>query len=168
VKVTFEGQVRDLDLAHVSLRHAVAVQEFTGLSVFAWQQRLTGVDAVDFIGSPEAAQVLAADPAGTLRRAPMYTDPAWIMSVAAAHWLMLAQSGEDVPPLDDDYNCDVLGFYSAFMTTVTEEAVKAKAVQDQPGPTVSPARRTPSSRPTGTRKRAPAALPPGPLPRTGS
>lgn len=164
VKITLDGVTRALDMANVKLKHAVAIQEYTGLSLFAWQQRLTGVDAVDFIGNPQAAEVIAADPAGMLRRSPMYSDPAWILAVAAACWLMLAQNGE-APPLDDEFNPDVLGFYAAFMSAVVDEAT-AKAVPDKPGPTVRPGRGTASSRQTGGRKKP--KPPPGPLPRTGS
>lgn len=173
MKITLGGVTRVLDTADATLRQSVAIQDYTGLAVAAWQQRLTGIDVVDFAGNKEAIEGALADPAGTAKRSLMFSDPEWIKSVAAAHWLMLAQAGEDPPPLDDDYDCPVLGFYVAFMTAVTEEAT-AKGAQDQPGPTVSPGRRTPSSRPTASRKK-PAArqedargLPPGPLPFTGS
>ena len=153
MKIDFEGVTRVLDLEHVKLRHAMAVQEFTGLAVLSWQERLAGIG-----GMTEAD--FKADPAATLKKAPLFTDPAWILSVAAAHWLMLAQAGEDPPPLDDDYDCDVLGFYLAFMTTVAEEA-KAKRVPDQPDPTARPGRPAQSSRRTADPKTLEAVpLPP--------
>ena len=143
MKIDFEGVARTLDLVHVKLSHAVAIQEFTGLAVFAWQEGLSvtgGVPRADF----------AADAAAAVRRTPMFTDPAWIKGIAAAHWLMLAQNGEDPPPLDDGYDVDVLGFALAFLTAVTAD-VKAKRVPDGPGPTVPPGRPARSSRRTTTR-----------------
>jgi hypothetical protein len=163
VKIDFEGVTRVLDLEHVRLRSAIVIQEFTGLPVFAWQERLTGID-LSAVGGFEA------DPVGTLKKMPMFTDPGWIMSVAAAHWLMLTQNGEEPPPLDDDYDCDVLGFYLAFLDAVKEEA-RAKRVPDKPDPKAPPGRPARSSR----RTKSPASVPPllslppsGPLPRTGS
>jgi len=185
VKIDFDGQVRTLDLVHVSLRHALAIQEFTGLTLLAWQERVTGIDfgalpegldvnaLMGALGDGTAGMADLAVLAGAAKRMPLYTDAAWIVSVAAAAWLMLAQSGEDVPPLDDDFDVDVLGFYLAFMTATGEE-MKAKQVQDKPAPKASAARRTPSSRQTATRKTLPAApanrpaSDPGEYPPTGS
>lgn len=98
----------------------------------------------------------------------MYTDPEWIKSVAAAHWLMLTQAGEGPPPLDDDYDCEVIDFYLAFISAAVDE-VKAKRAPDKPDPTAQRARRAPSSRLTTAPKRSKALAPmPGALPRTGS
>jgi hypothetical protein len=160
LKITFEGVTRVLDLQHVKLRHAVAIQEFTGVAVFAWQERLSvtgGVTKADYI----------ADAAGAVRRTPMFTDPAWITGMAAAHWLMLAQAGEDPPPLDDDYDCDVLGFCVAFIAAFTEE-VQAKRAADKPDPTVPPGRPARSSRRTTARKPLPPTAPESPASPTGS
>lgn len=147
MKIDFEGQVRVLDLVHVNLRHAVAIQEYTGLPVFAWQEGLSvtgGVTRAEF----------AADPAAAVRRTPMFTSPAWITGMAAAHWLMLAQNGEDPPPLDDGYDVDVLGFALAFLAAVGD-GMKAKRAPDEPGPTVPPGRPARSSRRTTTGKANP-------------
>jgi hypothetical protein len=156
VKITLEGVTRVLDLEHVKLKQAMVIQEYTGLTVFAWQERLVGVSTLDAATesgpADEDPAVARARLAAMLRRSPMFTDPAWITSVAAAHWLMLAQAGEDPPPLDDDYDCDVLGFYLALFTAFGEE-VKAKRVPDKPGPPGRPARRTPSSRQTAGPKK---------------
>jgi hypothetical protein len=158
VRIDFEGHVRVLDLQHVKLRHAIAIQEFTGLTVIAWQEGLSatgGVPKADF----------AADPAGALHRTPMFADPGWITGMAAAHWLMLAQGGEDPPPLDGDYDCDVLGFATAFIAAFLGE-VKAKRPPDKPDPTVPPGRPAQSSRRTATPETNPVPPPP-PVP-TGS
>ena len=144
MKVDFEGTVRDLDLVHITLRHAVAIQEFTGQALLAWQDGLSRTGG-----------------AGDIRQAPMFTDPAWITGMAAAHWLMLAQAGEDPPPLDDAYDCDVLGFALAVLSAFAA-AGKAKAAR--PDPTVPPGRRAPSSR----RTPIPNIPDPAPVPRTGS
>jgi hypothetical protein len=171
VKIEFDGQVRTLDLVHVSLRHALVIQEFTGLTLLAWQERVTGLDfgalpegldlnaLLGALGDGTAGMADLAVLAGAAKRMPAFTDPAWIMSVAAAAWLMLAQSGGDVPALDDDFDVDVLGFYLAFMTATGEE-IKAKQVQDKPAPKARPARRTPSSRQTATQSPKPEATPP--------
>lgn len=172
MKIDFEEQVRVLDLEHVKLRHAVAIQEFTGLAVYAWQERVAGVSALDSAapGDPVTVAAAAGDAgalAEALRKAPMYADPAWIMAVAAAHWLMLAQAGENPPPLDDDYDCDVLGFHLALLNALGEE-VKAKRVPDKPDPTARPGRRAPSSRRPAAPKAVTALPSSGPLPLTGS
>lgn len=159
MKIDFEGQVRVLDLQHVSLRHAVAVQEYTGLAVFAWQEGLSGTGDVSAAG-------YKADPAGTLRKMPMFTDPAWIKGIAAAHWLMLAQNGE-CPPLDDDYDCDVLGFAVAFLTARFAE-VKAARAPAAPDPTVPPGRPARSSRRTAPKKPPASQQDARDLPPTGS
>jgi hypothetical protein len=154
VKIEFEGQVRTLDLNHVKLRHAVAIQEFTGLPLADWQRALFSRDMDVLTESVTATQV-----AGKMTA---FTDPRWIFNMAAAHWLMLAQSGEDVPPLDDDYDdVDVLGFTEALYVAALEE-MKAKLPPDQPDPKARPGRRTPSSRQTATRSRKPppASQPP--------
>ena len=159
MKVDFEGRVRVLDLMHVKLRHAVAVQEYTGLAVFAWQTGLSvygDVTRADF----------AADRAAAVRRTPMFSDPGWITGMAAAHWLMLAQAGEDPPPLDDEYDVDVLGFALAFITAHFED-VQAKRAQAEPDPTVPPGRRARSSRRTAP-KAATEAVPLPPSSPTGS
>lgn len=151
VKITFEGKTRPLDLAHVKLRHAVAIQEFTGRTLLAWTEGLSitgGVPAADF----------AADAAAARLRTPMYADPGWIMGMAAAHWLMLTQAGEDPPPLDDEYDVDVLGFGVAFLTGFLEE--KKKRAPDTPDPTVPPGRPVRSSGRTATPKPAAAPLRP--------
>ena len=171
MKIDFEGVTRVLDLdRNLSLKRSMAIQEYTGLAVFAWQEHLAGVSALDVAAEsgPDGEDDAAARArlAAMLRRSPMFTDPAWIKSVAAAHWLMLAQNGEDAPPLDDDYDCDVLGFYLAFFTASAEEA-KARQVPDKPGPTARPGRRTPPSRQTAAQKK-PKPPPSGPLPLTGS
>ena len=163
MKIDFEGATRVLDLErNITLRQSIAIQEFTGMALFAWQEHLSGFGAATQADYDK-------DPAGTLKKMPLFSDPAWIKSVAAAHWLMLAQAGEGPPPLDDGYDCDVLGFYVAFLTALSEE-VKAKRVPDKPDPTARPARRTPSSRRTKPPASKPPmqALPPGPLPLTGS
>ena len=160
MKIDFEGQVRTLDMEHIKLRHAVAIQEFTGLPLADWQRALFSRDLDALSGTLSAAQ--------TADKLTAFTDTRWIFNMAAAHWLMLAQSGEDVPPLDDDYDdVDVLGFTNALYAAALEEG-KAKAVPDQPGPTNRPARPVPSS-PTRTRalKTTPPALPPPSSP-TGS
>lgn len=154
MKIDFEGQVRTLDLNHVKMRHAVAIQEFTGLPLADWQRALFSRDMDTLTGDVTLAQ--AAEKMTAL------TDTRWIFNMAAAHWLMLAQSDEDVPPLDDDYDdVDVLGFTEALFVAAVEEA-KAKAVQDKPGPTARGARRTPSSRRTATPRTPEAET--GPLP----
>ena len=158
MKIDFEGQVRVLDLDHPRMKHMIAIQEYTGLPVLDWQRALVTRDLDGIAGTATAAQV--AD------KMTAFTDTGWIVNMAAAHWLMIAQSGEDVPPLDEDYEPDVLGFGAAFLMAKLEE-VKAKQVPDKPGPTVRPARRTPSSRRTASPKQpeAPAVLL---LPSTGS
>ena len=163
MKIDFEDAVRVLDLEqNITLKQATAIQDYTGLTVFGWQERLAGIgDATE--------EGFKADPAGTLRRMPMFTDPAWIKGMAAAHWLMLAQAGDDPPPLDDDYDCDVLGFAVAFFNAMAEDVkAKAKRVPDKPDPTARPGRRAPSSRRTAApKKTAKAEI--VPLPRlTGS
>jgi hypothetical protein len=158
LRIDFGGQVRVLDLTHVKLRHAIAIQEFTGLTVMAWTNGLSvtgGVPKADF----------AADPVAAMHRTPMFTDPAWITGMAAAHWLMLAQNQEDPPPLDDGYDCDVLGFALAFLTALTGDP-KAKRAPDQPDPTVLPGRPARSSRQNAAKP--PAKTRRGPLPSTGS
>jgi hypothetical protein len=153
VKVTFEGVTRVLELDHVKLRHAVAIQEFTGLPLADWQRALFSRDMDLLTGAATAAQAA--------EKMTAFTDPRWIYNVAAAHWLMLAQSGEDVPPLDDGYDdVDVLGFTDALYAAALAEA-QAKQPRDQPAPKARPARRTPSSRQTATRSRKPPP-PPGP------
>ena len=177
MKITFEGVTRVLDLdRNITLRQGTAIQEYTGLAVYAWQERVSGLSVLDAVtgGDPvidAAKKGDAAAVAQVLRKAPMYADRAWIKILAAAHWLMLAQAGEGPAPLDDDYDCDVLGFHLAFLTALAEE-MTAKKVPDQPDPTARPGRRAPSSRPTGARKKpitvTAVKLSPGPLPRTGS
>lgn len=157
MKIDFGGVTRTLDLAHVTLRHAVAIQEFTGLTVFGWQERLDGTG--DMTGADWKE-----DRAGTLARMPMFADAGWIMCVAAAHWLMLAQAGEDPPPLDDTYDCDVLGFYLA-MLSARVAAVRAVRQRPGPDPTVPPGRPGQSSRRTAN-PQAPGPEPAAPL--TGS
>lgn len=158
MKIDFEGQVRVLDLGHVKLKHAVAIQEFTGLPLADWTRALFSRDLDVVSGTVTGAQAA--------EKLTAFTDPRWIYNMAACHWLWLAQNGEDVPPLDDDYDCDVIGFTNALYSAALEEG-KAKAAQDQPGPTARPARRTPPSRRTATRKTT-SPEPPPPLPRTGS
>ena len=158
MKIDFEGQVRVLDLEHIRLKHMITVQEYTGLPVVDWQLALVTRDLDGIAGTTTASQVVD--------KMTAFTDTGWIVNMAAAHWLMTAQAGGDVPPLDEDYEPDVLSFGAAFLTAKLEE-VKARAVQDKPGPTARPARRTPPSRRTATpRTPEPEA---GPLPRlTGS
>lgn len=144
MKIDFEGQVRVLDLEHIKLKHAVAIQGFTGLALLDWQRALISRDG-------ETPTALA--------------DPGWIMNMAAAWWLMLAQNGQDAPPLDDDVDCDVIGFALALYAAAVEE-VKARKVPDQPDPTALPGRPAPSSRQTASPKTE-AEIVPLPLP-TGS
>lgn len=154
MKINFEGQVRVLDLDHIRLKHMITVQEYTGLPVLDWQRALVTRDLDGIAGTPTASQV-----AGKMTA---FTDTGWIVNMAAAHWLMTAQNG-DAPPLDEDYEPDVLGFGAAFLTAKLEEIkaeVKAKQVPDKPGPTGRPARRTPPSRRTAAPKKpAPEATP---------
>lgn len=158
MKIDFEGRKWSLDLEHIRLKHMITIQDYTGLPVLDWQRALVTRDLDGIAGTPTASQVVD--------KMTAFTDTGWITNMAAAHWLMIAQSGEDVPPLDDDYEPDVLGFGAAFLTAKLEE-VKAKQVPDKPGPTAPRARRTPPSRRTATpRTPEPEA---GPLPRlTGS
>lgn len=157
MKIDFEGVTRVLDLEHIKLKHAVAVQEFTGLPLMDWTRSLITRDVV----TPEDAR----DPARAMEKMTMLTDPGWITNMAAAHWLMLTQAAEDPPPLDEDYDCEVLSFGVALYTAAVEE-VKAKHVPDKPGPTARPGRSAPSSR----RTKPPASKPPmtSPPPPTGS
>ncbi len=151
MKIEFEGVTRVLDLNHIRLRHAVAIQDFTGLPLADWQRALFSRD-MDAL--TEVATVTQA--AGKMTA---FTDTRWIYNMAAAHWLMLAQGGEDVPPLDDDYDdVDVLGFTEALYAAAVEEA-KARQVQDKPAPKASRGRGAPSSRQTATRSRSPRADP---------
>lgn len=171
MKIDFDGVTRVLDLQHVKLSHATAIQDFTGLAVFAWQEGLAG------IGELSAADAVILEAEGVfgpaqmmkaLRKMPMFTSPAWIKGMAAAHWLMLAQNGEEPPPLDEDYDCEVLGFAVAFLTALGNEA-KARKVPDQPDPTVPPGRRAPSSRRTTSPRKPTAKAEAVPLPSpTGS
>jgi hypothetical protein len=155
VKIDFEGQARVLDLQHVKLKHAVAIQEFTGLPLMDWTRGLFSRDLDALSGTLTVAQAA--------EKMTAFSDIGWIVNMAAACWLMLAQNG-DAPPLDDDFNPDVLGFAAALMTAAGEEANR---VPDRPGPKASPGRRAPSSRRTPTPKTG--TLPPdGPLPFTGS
>lgn len=158
MKITFEGVTRVLDLGHVKLRHAVAIQEFTGLPLADWQRALFSRDLDALSGTLTAAQAA--------EKMTAITDPRWIFNMAACHWLMLAQNDADPPPLDDDYDVDVIGFTDALFTAALEEG-KAKAVPDKPGPTARPGRRTPSSRRTSTPKTASPEVPPSSQP-TGS
>jgi hypothetical protein len=162
VKINFEGRVRVLDLDHIKLRHAMAIQEFTGLPLADWQRALFSRDMDVLAGAQTVTMAQVTD------KMTAFTDLRWIVNMAAAHWLMIAQSGEEVPELDDGYDdVDVLGFTDALYTAALEE-VKAKQVPDKPGPTARPARRTPPSRRTATPKTV-TLLPDGPLPRlTGS
>lgn len=172
MKIDFEGSVRVLDLQHVKLKHAMAIQEYTGLAVMSWTERLTGLDvatltqadrdavsALDFSAlSPDDIAALQV----TARRMPLYTDPKWILSVAAAHWLMLQQAGEQAwVQLDDDYDCDVLGFHLALMTALGEE-MKAAQPQDRPAPKAPRDRSAPRSRRTASPAGPVAALPSSP------
>lgn len=161
MKITFEGVVRTLDLdRNTSLRQSVAIQEYTGLTAMDWRLALVTRDVDTLSG---AGPVTAAQVAGKMTA---LADTRWIYNMAAAHWLMLTQAGEDPPPLDDDYDPDVIGFADAFFAALVEEG-KAKAAQDQPGPTARPARRTPSSRRTAALTSNPP-VPGLPLPSTGS
>lgn len=147
MKIDFEGVTRVLDLQHIKLKHAVAIQEFTGLPLLEWQRAMVSRDMAP---ADEADEGLTQGQAAA--KMTPFTDPGWIVNMAAAHWLMLAQAGEQVPPLDDDYDCDMLGFALALLTAALEE-VKAKQVQDKPDPTARPGRRTPSSRRTAAPKK---------------
>jgi hypothetical protein len=149
VKVEMNGVTRVLDMEHVRLRQAVAIQEYTGLPLLDWQRALVSRD-VDAVTATTAVEKMAA-----------FTDTGWIVNMAAAHWLMLAQAGEDPPPLDDAYDPDVLVFAAAFFAAAAEE-VRARAVPDEPGPTVPGARRTRSSGPTATPKTPAPEVPPSP------
>lgn len=161
MKITFEGVTRALELdRNASLGKLRAIQDYTGLTAMDWRMALVTRD-VDTLAGAGAGAVTAAQAAGKMTA---LTDMGWIRNMAAAHWLMLAQNEEDPPPLDDDYDPDVMGFADAFFTALLEEA-KAKAAQDKPGPTARGARRTPSSRRTVTPEKARGAPPP---PSTGS
>jgi hypothetical protein len=162
VKIDFEGVTRVLDLQqNITLKQSIAIQEYTGMAVYAWQERVAGVSALDNAGTGSiladaAAKGDSAALVAALRKAPMYADPAWIITLAAAHWLMLAQAGENPPPLDDDYDCEVLGFHLALLTALSEEAkakAKAKKVPDKPDPTARPVRPARSSRRTAAPKK---------------
>lgn len=159
MKITFEGVTRVLDLgANISLQQSVAIQEFTGLPVFAWLERVSGI-GVGELTPDDVRDVTPDNPAAVVRvmkKTPMFTDLKWIDHMAAAHWLMLSQAGEDAPDLDAAYPVDVLGFALAFLTASGEE-MQAQAAQAQAAPKASPpARRAPSSKRTSTPKR-PAA-----------
>lgn len=163
MKIDFEGVTRVLDLEHVKLRHGVAVQEFTGLPLLDWQRSLVSRD-IEPAGKADKELTLAQ----AASKMTAFGDPGWIVNIAAAHWLMLAQAGENPPPLDDEYDCDVLSFAMAFFAALVEE-VKARKVPDKPDPTVPPGRRAPSSRrTTSPKKGTSAAQASRPLPLTGS
>lgn len=169
MKITFEGVTRELTLdAGINLQQSVTIQEFTGLPVFAWLERVAGIGVGEL--TPDDVKGVTPDNPGAvmrvMKKTALFTDLKWVDHMAAAHWLMLTQAGEDPPDLNAAYPVDVLGFALAFLTASGEEmrvqAAKAQAVPKA----ASPGRSTQSSRRTATPKRPKAAT--GPLPPTGS
>lgn len=102
MKITFEGVTRELALdASIDLQQATAIQDFTGLPVFAWLERVAGI-GVGELTPDDVRDVTPDNPAAVVRvmkKTPMFTDLKWVDHMAAAHWLMLSQAGEAPPEL---------------------------------------------------------------------
>ena len=133
MKVELDGLTRDLDTAHVSFRHALAVQKQTGMSIADWE------DSLDF----------KKDDAGKIRNPP----PEWLVSVGALYWLMLAQNGEEPDP--DTMDFDFTGFLQAYFEALMAEVDRLKA-EAEPDPTSPSPDGPPSSIPPALRRRNPA------------
>ena len=146
MKVEFDGRTWQLDTEHIILRHALEIQEQTGLGILEWHEALMRARGED----------------GKL----VHSQRTWLLSLAALYWLMLAQNGEDTDP-DDLGDLDFAQFASAYIDARTAEfaARKAEAEPDPtspPGPPDDPP--SPPGSPTAT-TRTHRARPPVP---TGS
>lgn len=115
MKIELDGRAWDLDVQHISFRHALAVQKQTGMSVADWE------DSLDF----------KKDDAGKIRNPP----PEWLVSVGALYWLMCAQNGEEPDPATMDF--DFTGFLSAYFAALMAEVERLNA-EAEPDPTVPP------------------------------
>lgn len=133
MKIELEGVTYTLDPDHIRLGHARVIQRFTGLSIDEW------ADSINAQAGP--------DEDGTVRKVPAE----WIESVAALYWLMLAQSGDETPIEDVDF--DVSGFYQLFLQARLKEL---QALLDQQK-AADPTKPRPNGRkgaPTGSRARS--------------
>jgi hypothetical protein len=105
MKFEYDGRTRELDVRDPLMSHALEIQEFTGLSLAAWERSL-----------------LDADSAG------------WIKSLRAAYWLMLAQNGDSVK-IGDTPDFRPVSFADALVDAWTAEAKAAAAEAGEPDPT---------------------------------
>jgi hypothetical protein len=105
MKFEYDGRTCELDVSDPLLSHAVAIQEFTGLSLADWSRSLF-------------------DPTAT----------AWVTSIRAAYWLMLAQGGDSVK-IGDTPDFRPVSFADALVDAWTAEAKAAAAKAGEPDPT---------------------------------
>jgi len=106
MKFEFDGRTRELDVSDPLLSHAVAIQEFTGLSLAAWEKSL--------LHDSES--------------------PGWLKSLTAAYWLMLVQGGEEVP-IGSTPDFRPVSFALAMVEAWTAELKAADEGAAEPDPT---------------------------------
>ncbi len=113
MKIEFEGRTWGVDVDALGVKQAVAITDYTGGTLLAWEKALADVDS-----------------------------PGWLRAVQSLYWLMLAQNSETTDPGPGDADFAVLKYSRAAAEAMAaeEEAEKAgKAAEaEKPGPT-SPA-----------------------------
>jgi hypothetical protein len=139
VIIDYAGTRYELDTSHISFKHAMVVQSYTGLGIDAW------LESTGFEVDAETQ---------TVKNPP----PEWLKAIGAMYWLMLAQN--DVKAAIAEIDFDVQDFYQAYLTGAMADLeralAEAKAAEaadptkpSQPSPPDDPPSTGPST-PTGT------------------
>lgn len=108
MKIDYDGQVYDLDIEAITLKQAMVIQSYTGMSVMT---------LFDQVGKDEDS-------------------PEQLKAIAALYWLMCNQAGEQFPIADMDF--PLLKFLQALLAGLTAETPAAAEGEGEgeAGPTV--------------------------------
>ena len=144
MKIDYDGQVYDLDLAAVTLKQAMVIQGYVGMSVMKLLEQFANVEE---------------------------DTPELLLAIGAIYWLMHNQAGHQFPIADADF--PLTKFLEAFFTALRDENLltlvapepEAGAGPTGPSPAASPSPPDPPSpepnqTPTG-QEAIPAAAPAG-------
>jgi hypothetical protein len=105
VKIDYDGEVYDLDLEAITLKQAMVIQSYTGMSVMKLFERVAADE-----DSPEQMK-----------------------AIAALYWLMMNQAGRQFPIAETDF--PLLKFLQALLAGMVTEAPAQADAEAEPGPT---------------------------------